>query len=210
MTKIIDMTSKRIGLLLVIERSASNKTGQARWLCQCDCGNTLVVQGNHLRSGHTQSCGCLARLINRDRQFKHGDSFTPTHRAWTKMKSRCLNPSDKSYKYYGGRGITVCQRWLDYNAFLADMGPKPTSGHSLDRINVNGSYEPGNCRWASKTQQARNMRKTVYLSVDGQTIPLADLAETLGIRLETLRSRLLRGWTADEIIQPLHYKRSSR
>ena len=157
----IDLTGQKFGRLIVLKR-ASNKlmpSGQQRirWRCLCECGKIVTVGGQNIKSGETKSCGCW----NRDRLFKHGQSLTPEHAAWSGMKARCLNPKNSAYNYYGGRGITVCGRWQDKNGylnFIADMGLRPTSQHSLDRINVNGNYEPTNCRWATKEQQMENRR----------------------------------------------------
>jgi hypothetical protein len=130
-----------------------------RFVCICDCGNTHLALGKNLRGGQVKSCGCLH--IDGSLKETHGDGAKP-HRApeyvcWTGMKQRCLNPNHDSYPRYGGRGISVCERWLDsYETFLEDMGRKPTPAHSIDRKENDGNYEPGNCRWATGVEQQAN------------------------------------------------------
>jgi hypothetical protein len=132
-------------------------------------------------------------------QFKHGQYLSPEYKAWAAMKARCLNPSDAAYAAYGGRGITVCDRWLDSSAFLEDMGKRPSPKHSLDRINNNGNYEPGNCRWATARQQIRNTRRNVNVEFNGKTQCLMDWSIETGIGFKTLQCRLLNyGWTPEE------------
>jgi hypothetical protein len=150
----IDMTGKKCGRLTVIE-GAGSKRGQLRWRCKCDCGNETVAFGYDLRTGHKASCGCL--YAERKPRLTHGMTGKPTYNSWCSMRARCNNPRNQDYAGYGGRGITVCDRWNDFEAFLADMGEMP-EGYSIERKDVNGNYEPSNCKWIPMAEQALNRR----------------------------------------------------
>jgi hypothetical protein len=192
MTKIIDLTGHTYGRLLVLHRVANGAGGRVRYRCKCSCGTEISARSNGLRSGNTRSCGCLQKELATG-VMKHGYSKTPTYFCWDHMKQRCYNSKHKSYKDYGDRGIIVCDRWLKFENFLADMGEVP-EGLSLDRYpDVNGNYEPHNCRWATDTEQNRNRRNTVMVIFKRDKIALVELAEKLGISYPALYNRHQRG-----------------
>lgn len=160
------MIGQTFGKLTVIEAAGHLPNGKSSLkavLCKCSCGNMKVVAQVRLRNGRTKSCGCLvlekARL-SKGAPVKHAQCWSPTYSSWAGMKARCLNSKQASFKNYGGRGIKVCERWMDFRNFLQDMGERP-EGMTIDRIDVNGGYEPGNCRWATSEQQASNKRNTI-------------------------------------------------
>ena len=175
------------------------------WLCQCACGTLGEVDGHGLRHGTSRSCGCL----HLDVATMHGMSHTTEHMTWCSLFTRCDNPNSHEYKNYGGRGIGICQRWRESFAnFYADMGPKPSPTHSIDRIDNEGDYEPSNCRWATGMTQNRNQRTNVFLTHDGETLCLTDWAKRVGISTPALSTRLQRGWSvADAVTTPrLHMR----
>lgn len=188
-----EMTGMRFGMLVVRELS-SRKTGQQNcWVCDCDCGNELTVQGWHLRNGQ-HSCGCSKNVYK-----THGLSDTRVFKIWSGMLQRCTNPKVRAYQHYGARGISVCDRWRRFEDFLADMGDAPAE-HSIERVDNDRGYEPGNCKWLPQALQAQNRRGNVYLDVGGKTICVAEASRRTGIGEGAIRWRIRKGWPVEKIL----------
>lgn len=197
----IDLTGQKFGRLTVIGMAATKqKSGETNWTCRCDCGSPRTVASYKLRSGRTQSCGCLMREQVGQRNTSHGMFGTRIYRIWTGMMTRCTNERSENYANYGGRGIRVCERWKKFENFYADMIGTYRDDLSIDRIDSNGDYCPENCRWETATRQIRNRRITTILEFNGRTQSLADWADELAIPLGTLRERLRRGWSTERAL----------
>jgi hypothetical protein len=205
-----DLEGRRFGRLLVLSYAGTKKGRRsAWWLCVCDCGRRGEFRGDQLISGHTTSCGCFMRersaATGRARRT-HGESvhtgYTTEYRSWNAMLGRCYNPRSKAYPNYGGRGITVCDRWRDsYEAFLADVGRKPGPAYSLDRVDNGKGYGPDNCRWATATEQACNTRRNVCLTAGGVTRTLSEWARATGISLGLIWARTnVLGWPPEDAV----------
>lgn len=190
-----DITFQRFGRLVALRIGERAACGTFMWKCLCDCGNVIDVRGNHIRTGRTRSCGCLHLQSSRQANTTHGMRQAPEYNIWRKMLSRCLNEKDKQYSHYGERGITVCKEWRKFEKFFSDMGPRPTKKHSIDRIDNNKGYEPGNCRWATMKTQSRNRRSNINIKFKGKTKCLMGWAEETGIKYATLHWRIvIMGW----------------
>lgn len=184
----------RLEIVRLISKRYVNKGGS--WICRCECGNERVLPESTIVE--LSSCGC-SRWSH---VTTHKLSKTPEHSTWTHIKQRCNNPNNDGFYLYGGRGIKVCQRWMDsFEAFYHDMGERPSSRHQIDRIDSNGNYEPGNCRWATSAEQLRNTRRTRLLTFNGRTQCLADWATEVRIDKRTLQHRIVKfGWSVDEAL----------
>lgn len=197
-----DITGQRFGKLTVLafHGLSEGKSQIAKWLCQCDCGNTTVAFVTVLNSGRKTTCGCEKGQRISERIAKHGQHGTPTYLSWRSMKARCLNPSSPDYADYGGRGITVCDRWASsFEAFLADMGERPT-GLTLDRVDTNGNYEPGNCQWSTPKKQASNRRNNSLITYKGEEMTISEFAERVGLTRQSARYYLkVRGMAPEEV-----------
>ena len=169
------------------------------WSCVCACGETATVGAQAMRTGNTSSCGCLRREVTGAARRAHGKTASRAYNSWAHMLQRCNNPAAHRWPLYGGRGITVCEKWKSFEGFFEDMGDPP-EGMSLDRIDVNGNYEPSNCRWATQKEQTRNMRRTRYVQIGGETKPLAEWCERLGVPYSMARDRLNRGWLPERAL----------
>lgn len=194
-----DISNQRFGRWVVIAYSHSPKTGRrgAHWRCRCDCGTERAMHGAALRNGTSRSCGCG----NRIEHTTHGLFGTPTYRTWNSMRTRCENSKHPSFADYGAKGITVCERWKAFANFVADMGERP-AGTTLDRYpNLEGNYEPGNCRWATAREQQSNKRGTVRYSFAGEQLTLPEIAERAGVKYPKLKQRVRRfGWSVERAV----------
>lgn len=201
MTKQIDLTNKRFGKLVAIsDVGYSGGNPHRKWSCVCDCGKFVDVSGANLRSGVTNSCGCLQVQRTSIANKKHGQAAkTKEYNTWASMRSRCNNVNSEDFALYGGRGIKVCDRWNNFENFFLDMGKCP-SGHSIDRIDVNKDYSPENCRWADTKTQARNKRNNRFIRVHGFVKTLAEWAELSGVNRNNIDKRIRRGWTPFEAV----------
>lgn len=195
-----DLSGKKYGRLLVVKMS-SLKRGSVLWNCLCECGKNKDVTTSALNSGNTSSCGCMRNAHKKILKHGEGKCVTKEYRAWADMKNRCYSSSSKIYKFYGGRGISVCEKWISsYEIFLQDMGRAPTVKHSLDRFpDKNGNYEPRNCRWATPKEQQNNIRSNVFVEYNGESLTKAQWRSRLRINKSTFLYYLKKGFTIGQI-----------
>jgi len=195
-----DITGKTFGRLTAVRPTGEKKVRTTLWLCRCECGSDHVASVANLNKGHTRSCGCFKRDTTRKRATTHGRHKSPEWQAWAGMRRRCSNPADAYYAYYGGRGIKVDPRWDSFEPFFADMGERPSSSHELDRIDTDGPYSPGNCRWTTRKQNARNRRNNRVIEIGGVKRTLAEWAERSGLLGSAISARIRAGWTPERAI----------
>ena len=197
----LNLGGRRFGSLTAIEPTAERKGGQVVWRLECDCGTHVYRPPSNLKRSRHQSCGCKTKEIIQQTHIKHGMSKRGIYRVWSDMKTRCMNPNSTAYRFYGGRGISVCPRWAGadgFEHFLTDMGPKPFSTATLDRKDPDGNYEPGNCHWLTKRRQPRNTRAT-WRAPCGT--PVLDLAEAAGLPISTVSQRVNKlGWSLERAL----------
>lgn len=199
------MITERFGRLVVLELADPSKTGAKRFRCLCDCGKETITYMQDLKSGHSQSCGCARIELHAKRLTKHGMRRSPEYITWCSMIKRCYNPASKAYAAYGGSGITVCDRWREsFQSFSEDMGSKPTSKHSVDRIDGSQGYGPGNCRWATQKEQSLNRKSTVFMEYNGERLCQKEWAERIGVSEFTIAYWLKNGKNIGEIAE--HFK----
>lgn len=206
MGKFNNIIGQKYGRLLVLEKTERRvkSGGSVIWSCLCDCGKTVEVSSASLVGNQTKSCGCLFLEVASEkgqRMRQHGMTKTPTYRSWSGAKDRCQNSKNRKYHLYGGRGIFVCERWSEFGHFLEDMGVAPL-GHSLDRIDVNGGYEPGNCRWATQLEQQNNRRDNVMITFGGERLTMAMYCRKHGLNEDKVQQRLKRGCSVEQAIKP--------
>jgi hypothetical protein len=195
-----DLTGQRFGQLVAIEYIKSSK--RSKWLCVCDCGKETNVITDNLTRGHTTSCGCIRPKALLKAVTKHEMCHTKVYHAWNAMRSRCINENNSKYPIYGGRGIKVCDRWVDsFENFYEDMGEPPTPKHSIDRIDVNGNYEPSNCKWSTQKEQCNNQRRCRKIEYNNETHTIKEWAELKGISYSKLIQRIDKlNWTFEKAI----------
>jgi len=193
------------GSLTFIEEDFHEKevTGFQKYrkaVVECFCGRKFITRISGLKNGKVKSCGCTRKDGLLLRITRHNMSTSPEYSVWESMKARCLNPNNIFYYNYGGRGITVCNEWMDFKNFYKDMGSKPTLGHSIERINNNGNYEKSNCKWATRDIQDRNRRNNVYIEYKGEKFILCDLAKKFNLNHQTLKARLNKGMILEDAL----------
>lgn len=209
----LDLTNKRFGKLIAIKRGPSLKFGSAphtTWTCACDCGKLVTVETQKLRSGHTKSCGCFRIEFTRMKSTTHGHSAgkiktgrsSPEYAAWSNAKERCYNRNNKRYKHYGARGIVMCDQWRNrFESFYEHMGPRPR-GASLDRIDNDGNYEPGNCRWATNKEQSSNKRNSIKVKLaSGNEVSLREFSIIHGVPYLRVYKRVRSGMSPYEAVR---------
>lgn len=216
MAKIFNITGQRFGRLTAIHYADTTRHKKRRWLCQCDCGNTVIVAANALLKKNTSSCGCLWREKMAATKgpispaFRHGKRWTPEYRTWVNIKKRCYNPNARHWKDYGGRGIKMCDEWKnDFMAFYRDMAPRPECA-TIDRIHNDGNYSPENCRWATPKQQGNNHRGNHLLTFNGETHNVTEWAKIRGLTRKAIYLRIHFGWSIERTLnQPLRKTKRS-
>ena len=192
MVKAIDLSGERFGKLIVIKKVGTDKHRKSIWLCKCDCGNETFTTRNHLIDRSTQSCGCLFKQCVKERRTSHGASDTRLYSIWRSMLARCTYEKQIGYQRYGGRGVSICDEWrFDFTNFYEWAMVNGYSDHfTIDRIDVNGNYEPCNCRWVTQKEQSNNKTNNHFLTYMGKTQTMSQWAEELGINSSTLESRI--------------------
>jgi hypothetical protein len=194
------MIGKRFFRLTVI-----SMTKPYEWLCKCDCGETKITKSCLLINGNVKSCGCYRKEFGKT----HGRSVDSAYKAWNQMKSRCGNKKHQYYEYYGGKGITVCEKWKTFEGFVDDMGEKPTTKHTLDRIDGTKGYYKENCRWATRLEQAQNIRSNRNITWNGRTMSLSAWGRETGIGMKTLQYRLDAKWPLDKVFTHIPFRNHS-
>lgn len=203
MGKIVNLTGQRYGRLTVLDLASQEiNTGRARWSCLCDCGKIIEVSNSSLRSGKTKSCGCLRREKTSIRSKTHGKRHTRLYSIWVGMRRRCRDKNSNRYQSYGGRGIKVCDEWIDDFACFYNWAIN--NGYSenltIDRIDNNGNYDPANCRWATNEMQSNNRRRNHFITIGDDIHTISEWARIKGLKSEIIRGRIKRGWKPEDAI----------
>lgn len=201
--RVIRMEGQKFGELTVVARASRNARGYITWRCRCACGEEVVIDGGKLRAGVKTQCSASKHAALRGPPLTI--KYKSEYQSWENMRVRCTDTTHKGYKNYGGRGIKVCQEWQSFEQFLRDMGRKPHPKYTIERTNVDGDYEPGNCRWVSRQDQNRNKRNSVFVTYQGKRMLLIDLVEQLNLSRGVVYGRLKAGWTlAQALALPVH------
>lgn len=200
--KTLDLVGKRFGRLTVVEYDSCNQHGKSMWNCRCECGNTCLVRGTRLTSGHTKSCGCYSQDITKVRATTHGLSNTRLYNIWRVMRKRCDYENGANYKHYGAKGIRVCAEWYNFENFRDwAITNGYEDGLTIDRIDNNGNYTPENCRWVDMKAQSRNTSRNKLITFRGETHCMQDWADILGINYRTIQQRInVYGWSAERAL----------
>ena len=209
MGRLIDRTGQRYGRLVVLGQAGRSNQGQALWRCLCDCGRETTCLSDNLGKGHTKSCGCLKAELLAAGQPSHGLSHTKAYATFCSAKERCQNPNNKRWPDYGGRGIQFLYPGIE--ALIADIGHPPSDSHTIERIDNEGHYEPGNVRWATSLVQGGNKRSNHLITWRGKTMHLSGWSREVGIGIQALRSRLRMGWSVERALtEPVRPRRLRR
>lgn len=196
-----DIINRRYGRLTAVKQVENDKHNHRQWLCRCECGNEIVVLQNSLTSGRTRSCGCYYKETRRTSARTHGQSKTRLFHIWAEMLERCKNTNRHDYKYYGGKGVTVCEEWKVFEVFAKWAHESGYAENlSIDRIDSNGDYTPANCRWADWVTQMNNTNRNHFITANGETHTVAEWSRITGISLSTLNYRISGGWKPEDII----------
>lgn len=197
----LELTNQKFGRLTVLKRNPVSYGTRSRWDCICECGKTTTVIGSKLMNNHTRSCGCFHHERFTQSCITHGMRQSDEYNIWCGIKSRCTNPNHDAYDRYGGRGITICDKWKNsFPEFYLDMGERPGPEYSIERKENDKGYEPGNCYWATKTEQANNRRSNVFHTYNGITKTISEWAREYRIPDHVLRKRLYAGWDFEKAI----------
>lgn len=205
--KLIDITGNKYGMLTPIKY-----LGNQKWLCQCDCGNQSIHYAHHLKHGDVKSCGCMTEVWREQTRGFHQESKTRLYHIWDSMKQRCYNHNHVGYKWYGEKGIKVCEEWMDYLPFREwALSSGYAEDLSLDRVDSDKDYCPENCRWVTQTHQANNKSNNKYIEFDGKKLTYSQWAKETGLNKQTIRRRNLAGWSAEDILTtPIGQKPKSK
>lgn len=207
MAPIKDISGKTFGRLTAVRLTGGKSVHGMLWHCRCECGSAAIVVASRLITGHTRSCGCLSlEAARKPKRVTHGHTRNKNkasaseYHIWSSMKQRCINTSNASYSRYGGRGIGFCQEWDAFESFYSDMGPRPSSQHSLDRVDSDKDYSKSNCRWATHLEQQNNRSGTRKIHLNGEVLTSSELSRRFNIPAATIRSRIDAGWAIEDVI----------